>query len=120
MRISKFVFPILILVALLGGYTLRLAFTQPTTMVAYDQTAGEKSVFTVDGVKCQGTAAFFTSLYDSVPGIISIETFATEHKAIFTYNAGIITRDSIKAIMEAPVFFDDGTSARVFKCLSVE
>jgi hypothetical protein len=120
MRISRFVFPVLILTALFGGYALRLAFTQPTTMVAFDQAPGETSVFIVDGVKCQGTAAYFTSMYDSVPGIISIETFASEHKAIFTYDPSVISTDSIKAVMETPVHFDDGTSAQAFKCLSIE
>ena len=120
MTISRLVIPILVLVALFGGYFMRLVFTQPTTMVAYDQTGGEKAVFVVDGVKCKGTAAFFTSLYEKVPGVIAIETFATEHKAVFTYDAGIITLDSIRAIMEAPVQFEDGTSAQIFKCLSIE
>ncbi|SYZ74603.1 exported hypothetical protein [Candidatus Zixiibacteriota bacterium] len=120
MRIPKLVIPLLVLLALTGGYFLRTAFTQPTTAVAYDSAQGEKAVFVVDGVKCKGTAAFFTSLYKDIPGIIGIETYATEHKAAFTYDPGIISIDSIKAIMEAEIQFNDGTSGQVFKCLSVQ
>jgi len=120
MRIPHTIIPVLVLVALIGGYSLRTTFTQPTTNRAYDQTSGSTATFIVDGVKCKGTATFFTSLYDSVPGIIRIETFATEHKAIFTYDSKMISRDSIRTIMEAPIPYDDGTSGQVFKCLSVE
>jgi len=120
MRIPKLTIPLIVIASLFGGYFLRSAFTQPTTTVAYDQKSGAKATFIVDGVKCKGTAAFFTSLYDSIPGIIGIETFAGEHKAVFTYDPERISRDSIRTIMEAPIPFDDGTSEQIFKCLSVE
>jgi len=120
MPVSRLTIPILVIVALFGGYFLRLAFTQPTTLATYGQAEGEKATFIVEGVKCKGTAAYFTSIYDKTPGVIAIETFATEHKAVFTYDADAITPDSIIAIMEAPVQFEDGTSAQIFKCLSVE
>jgi len=120
MRIPHTVVPALVIAALTGGYFLRAAFTQPTTNIAYDKRAGATATFIVDGVKCKGTAGLFTSLYDSTQGIIGIETFATEHKAIFTFDPAMITRDSIRAIMEAPFPFADGTKSQIFKCLSVE
>ncbi len=125
MRVSRLAIPLLVIAALFAGYFLRLAFTQPTTAVTYaaigsaDDDASQ-ATFVVEGVKCKGTAAFFSSLYEGVPGVISIETFATEQRAIFTYNPNLITTDSIRAIMEAPIDFDDGTSMKVFRCLSIE
>jgi hypothetical protein len=120
MRIPKLIIPALVIIALFGGYFLRSAFTQPTTNTLTGETTGAKATFIVDGLKCKGTAAFFTALYDSIPGIAGIETFASEHKAIFTFNPELIARDSIKAVMEAEISFDDGTHEQVFKCLSVE
>jgi hypothetical protein len=120
MRIPKLLIPTVVIASLFGGYFLRSAFIQPTTTIAYNQKSGAKVTFIVDGVKCKGTAAFFTSLYDSTPGIIGIETFASEHKAVFTYDPERISRDSIRTIMEAPIPFDDGTSEQIFKCMSVE
>lgn len=120
MRIPKLLIPIVVIASLFGGYFLRSAFTQPTTANVYDKKSGAKATFIVDGVKCKGTAAFFTSLYDSIPGIIGIETFASEHKAVFTYDPERISRDSIRTIMEAPIPFEDGTTEQIFKCLSVE
>ena len=120
MRINKFVIPILVVMALFGGYFLRSAFTQPTTNVAYEIKDGAKAAFIVDGLKCKGTAAFFTSLYDSIPGIIGIETFATEHKAVIAYVPDKIGIDSIKTIMEQKITFDDGTSEQVFVCRQID
>jgi hypothetical protein len=120
MRLPRYIFPILIIAALFGGYFLRTAFTQPTTNTNYSESAGATSIFIVDGLKCKGTAAFFTSLYDSIPGINGIQTFATEHKAIFKYNPDLIAKDSILAVMESPILFEDGTREQVFKCLSFE
>ncbi|HKK21627.1 MAG TPA: heavy-metal-associated domain-containing protein [candidate division Zixibacteria bacterium] len=120
MRVPKLIFPVLVFVALLGGYFLRTAFTQPTTNIAYDTKTGTQAVFIVDGLKCKGTAGFFTSLYENTPGIIGIETFATEHKAVVTYDPEQISPDGIKQVMEQEILFEDGTSEQVFKCLSME
>lgn len=120
MRLPRYIFPILIVAALFGGYFLRTAFTQPTTNIGSPTGEGTTAIFIVDGLKCKGTAAFFTMMYDSVPGINGIQTFATEHKAVFTFNPDKISKDSIKAVMEAPVLFEDGTREQVFKCISME
>jgi len=120
MRVPSFMIPILIAVALVGGYFLRTAFTQPTTSVTHIDKTGKMSVFVVEGLKCRGTASFFSSLYDSIPGIYGIETYATEHKAVFNYEPELISRDSIQAIMEATILLNDGTSGQVFKCISTE
>ncbi len=55
----------------------------------------------------------------NTPGILTIETFATERTAVFTFNPEMITRDRIRAIMETPVPVRDGTTIQVFRCLSV-
>ncbi|MBD3331689.1 hypothetical protein GF356_02470 [candidate division GN15 bacterium] len=125
MRVSRFIIPVLVVVALLVGYSLRLAFTQPTTNISYARTGdtienAQQATFIVEGVKCKGTASFFSSLYEDTPGVIAIETFASEHKAVFTYDPDVIGIEQIKSIMEAPIDFDDGTSEQVFRCLAVE
>lgn len=120
MRLPRYIFPILIIAAIFGGYFLRTAFTQPTTNTGSVIGEGATATFIVEGLKCKGTAAFFTSMYDSIPGINGIQTFATEHKAIFTYNPDKISQDSIKAIMESPILFQDGSREQVFRCISVE
>jgi hypothetical protein len=119
MKIPKYFLPLLVLAALFGGYTLRFAFTQPTTSVDFGSKGEKTLVCIVQGVKCKGTAAFFTRLYSETAGISSIETYATEHRVIFTYDPAIITPDGIRRIMEAPIPLNDGTSRQVFVCQSM-
>jgi len=119
MRLPTFVIPVLVTLALLAGYGLRTSFTGPTTVQTFAKGTGATATFVVDGVRCKGTAMFFSSLYEDIPGILGIETFATERTAVFSYDPKVITRDRIQAIMETPIPFEDGTTSRVFKCMSV-
>ena len=120
MNIPRFLLPLLVVAFLLGGFYLRVGFTQPTTQISFGE-EGEKTLeCVVQGVKCKGTAFFFTKLYEGVPGIASIETFATEHVAVFTYDPAVITPDKIREIMEAPVPLRDGSRAQLFTCLEMK
>jgi hypothetical protein len=120
MRIPKYILPLLVLAALSGGYLIRSAFTQPTTSVTLTGSSGKTLTCIVEGVKCKGTAAFFTQLYENTPGINSIETYATEHRVIFKYDPAVITADSIRRIMEAPIPLRDGSSRQIFICQSMK
>lgn len=120
MRVPSLTIPVLVVGALLAGYFLRTAFTQPSTRVTYDPRPGLKAVFVVEGLRCKGTAAYLMSLYEEVPGIREIATFASERTAVFTYDPARLSPDRIRAVMEAPIPLDDGTSRQVFKCLSME
>ena len=120
MRLPNFILPVLVFTAIFGGYFLRSAFTQPTTNAVYSASGDETVTCIVQGVKCKGTANFFTTLYDNTPGIAGIETFATEHRVIFKYDPDIINPEKIKAIMEAPIPLRDGTERQIFVCESME
>jgi hypothetical protein len=121
MNISKYFLPILVAFLLFGGYHTRRLFTQPTTTLTYEQhSGGAKLVCIVEGLKCKGTANFFTGLFKDTPGILKIETYATEHKAVFQYNPKEISPADIKLIMEQMVMLRDGSSIQVFKCISLE
>ena len=120
MSVPKLIVPALVVAALFSGYVLRAAFTQPTTAITLGVSEGKRLECVVAGVKCKGTARLFTSLYEGVAGINRIETYAADRRVIFTYDPDVITPESIRAIMEAPILFTDGTSAQVFRCLSME
>ncbi|MEW6411267.1 MAG: hypothetical protein AB1483_02205 [Candidatus Zixiibacteriota bacterium] len=120
MKIPKIVVPILVVISLFGGYALKAAFTQPTTSTMPTNSGGSKLECIVDGVKCKGTASFFVSLFENVAGINGIETYATDHRVIFSYDPSVITPDEIRTIMEAPVPLQDGRVIRIFTCLSMD
>ena len=120
MKIPKFIIPVLVIAALISGHVLRAAFTQPTTNVTLGDGQGKRLDCIVNGVKCKGTARYFTSLYEGVDGVGGIETFAADHRAVFTYDPSVITPDDIRRIMEAPIPLGEGDTAQVFECLSME
>jgi ferredoxin len=111
----KAVLAALAVLALTGGYHLRAAFTQPTTVTDFSARPAATAMFIVDGLHCKGTAWALASLYDEVPGIARLETYAAEHKAVFTYDPKVITPDGIRAVMEAPVELEDGAAEPAFK-----
>jgi len=104
---------------------MRTAFTKPTTAVQFEQAEAKNThnllrlTCIVEGVKCKGTANFFTSLFNGVPGILNLETFASEHKVIFNYDPDAITKNEIWNIIEQKILFKDGSRRQVFKCLSM-
>jgi hypothetical protein len=120
MPLPRIIIPILVSLALVVGFGLRTSFTQPTLTKTFADKPGAKATFIVDGVRCRGTAGLFASLYEDTPGIHAIEAYASERKAVFTFDPNVTSRDQIRAIMEAPIPFEDGTSNQVFQCLSVE
>lgn len=120
MKIPHIILPVLVVAALFGGYVMRNAFTQPTTNTTFGGSGKHTLSCTVDGLKCKGTANFFAELYKGTPGIAGIETFATEHLAVFTYDPEVISPDSIRRIMETPILLDDGTSRQIFACQSMQ
>ena len=119
MRLPTFVIPVLVTLAVAAGYGLRTSLTRPTTVQNFAEGTGARAIFIVDGVRCKGTAMLLSSLFEDVPGIVGIETFASERTAVFTHDPQVITRNRIRAIMEAPIRFEDGTTRQVFKCVSI-
>jgi len=127
MNISKYIIPVLVIATMFGGYFLRHAFTQPTTSTVFEssQSGGNQAenitlTCKVQGVKCKGTANFFTKLYTDIAGISTLETVASEHKAVFTYNPKVISSGDIRAIMEKPIRLKDGSTKQIFTCLEME
>jgi hypothetical protein len=119
MKIPKLLLPVLVVFAIFGGYLLRAAFTNPSTSVEFQGNAVKTLDCIVDGIRCQGTAGFFTSLYEKEPGIASIVTYASEFRAVIEYDPAITSPERIREVMEAPIPMRDGTSQQVFDCISM-
>jgi|GEM_PF-557766 len=120
MKIPRLLIPVLAIGLMIGGYSLRLAFTNPTTNIEFSAEANKGKVATLEatvaGVKCKGTAGFFTRLYENEIGIISITTYAAEHKAVIEFDPELTSPEQIKAVMEQEITFRDGSKAQVFTC----
>jgi hypothetical protein len=118
MKVPKVLIPILVLVFVAGGYALQTMFFFPTTEVSFDW-KGDKSVeFVVEGVRCRGTAAYFTEMFARTPGIAKITTYAASHTALFEYDSQQINPDRIKSMFEKEIRMADGSFRSVFTEIS--
>jgi len=120
MKVPKYLIPVITVVMLFAGFYLRFAFTQPTTSVIFSEQGEAKLVCTVNGVKCKGTANFFTKMFNGVEGISSIETIASERRATFTYDPSKIDKEQIREIIEQPIQLRDGSSRQFFTCVEMK
>jgi len=114
MRIPKIIIPILVLLFMVGGYVFQSVFFFPTTEVAFSAQGDSTVEFVIDGIKCRGTASFFTEMFQDTPGIESITTYAADHRAIFVYNSAEINPHRIKVIFEKEFRLQDGTFEAFF------
>jgi hypothetical protein len=119
-KIPRILIPLAVLLFVVGGYTLRTEFFFPTTEAAFSSTGDSMVEFTVEGLRCRGTAAFFTELFDNAPGIESITTYAANNKAVFVYDSRLITPDRIKSIFEREFRMRDGSFRSVFREITRE
>ena len=120
MPLPRIIIPICVVLALGVGFGLRGNFDRPTLTTTFADKPGAKATFVVEGVRCRGTAALFASLYEEVPGIHEIVAYASERKVMFSFDSALISPERIRAIMETPIPFEDGTTNQVFQCLSAE
>jgi hypothetical protein len=114
MSVPKVLIPILVLVFVAGGYALQTAFFFPTTEVSFNCTSDKSVEFVVDGVRCRGTAAYFTEMFARTPGIAKITTYAASHTALFEYDSQQINPDRIKSMFEKEIRMADGSFRSVF------
>lgn len=119
-RPARLVPAALALLALFGGYNLRAAFTRPTTSDDFGARPGAKVTFTVEGLRCKGTASYLASLFENEPGVASVVTYAAEHKAVFAYDPALTSPEKLKAVIERPVKDDEGNSEEFYKVTATE
>ena len=115
MRIPRITIPLLVLVFIAGGYAFQSVFFFPTTEAAFSASGDATVEFIVDGLRCRGTAAFFTQLFSSTSGIESITTYAADRRAVFVYDSKAISADRIKTIFEREFRMQDGSFQNVFR-----
>ena len=118
MRVPKLIIPALIVIFIVGGILIQPLFYFPTTEVAFAAQGDSTVEFVVDGLKCRGTAGFFTNLFSDVDGIESITTYATTNSAIFIYDSKKIDADRIAMLFQREFKLQDGSFHKFFSEVS--
>ena len=126
MILSKYIIPIIIIAVAFLTIPLKEAFNFPSAQlesentIRTDITPNSSVELIVQGVKCRGTANFFISRYNAIPGITNITAYASDKKVVIDFNDKIINLDKIKEIAEAPIQGQDGHPINFFKILKID
>ncbi len=121
MRLPGIIIPISLVLFAVLTVPLKAVFNSPSAQI----TVGDGAEFDaenlrylemiVTGVKCQGTANYFLSLYNDLEGIVDITAYAADHKVVMTYDASKTSAEEIREIGEAPALGRDGKYYDFFK-----
>ena len=68
----------------------------------------------VDGLRCRGTSNFFLGKLSDVDGLISVNTYVQEHRAVIVFDPARISVEEIRGIIEAPVRLRNGRIVQPF------
>lgn len=116
------IIPAAVAVLSVSGVLAARLVSIPTLTFTYDEDfTGEsaRATFTVEGVRCYGTADFLRKHIESVPGLISLVAYAGKHRVVVDYASGQTTPEDIIAAIEAPVMTRAGPQT-FYKVISWE
>jgi hypothetical protein len=119
MAVPKPFIPFLVVTALVLGFQLRMVFTQPSYSVEFSSESNAAVECIVEGLTCRGMSQVFADRYRDKPGIASIECYASERKAVISYDSSQVTTKQIRETMEQAQWFPDGSIQQFFSCQSM-
>jgi hypothetical protein len=114
------IIPAVIAALAVSGVLAARAISIPTLAFTYDENfRGEsaRAIFTVNGVRCYGTADYLREHIASVPGLISMVAYGGKQRIVVDYAVGQTTPEAIVGAIEAPVMTKTGPRS-FYKVLS--
>jgi copper chaperone CopZ len=114
--------PVAIALVIALAYATTNAYRVPTVDIAFVE-GGERPAtvatveFEVEGLKCRGTSRALAQQIQSVPGIVSLVTYARTHTALIEYDPTLTDPDAIREAFEKPILHE-GHEYEVFKAVS--
>lgn len=107
MRAPAWIIPVLVVAFAAAGVGGAKLVVAPSLTRAYADaapgSATRTSVFVVEGVKCVDTAERAARQLEGVPGVLSLEAFASRARVEVTYDAALVDAEAIRDAFEGPV-----------------
>ena len=116
------IIPAAIVILAICGVVGASKISLPTLTYIYDKEFKGKSTtakFTVDGVKCYGTANILREHIEQLPGLVSLVAYGGRHRIVLEYDPQKIGPDQITTAIEQPITTRQGPMA-YFKVVSTE
>lgn len=105
--ISRWIVPIPVAASLLLGLRLAEPMTLPTAEATfYDPSSLADPItvdYTVQGVKCHGTATFFIRRISAIGGVAEVRAFAGLNRVEVTFDRGRISPEALRDSINAPI-----------------
>lgn len=107
LSISRWLVPVPVAASLLFGLRISEPLTLPTAEATfYDPSSLAEPLtveYTVEGVKCHGTATFFIRRVSSLGGVAEVRAFAGLRRAEITIDRHRITPEALRDSINAPI-----------------
>ena len=105
-----------VLISFIGVILAANLWELPTQQHRFGETSTktQEIQMIVDGLRCRGTSNFFLSKLSGVDGLISVNTYVQEHRAVIAFDPTQISVEEIRGIIEAPVRLRNGRIVRPF------
>jgi hypothetical protein len=112
---------LLVISSFFGVILVANAWELPSTRHQFEETGGEtvEVQMLVDGLRCRGTANFFVNMLSPIDGLVSVDTYVQEHRAVLVYDPALITAEEIRRVIDAPVKLRDGRVVQPFRVRKV-
>jgi hypothetical protein len=106
----------LVLVSFVGVILAANLWELPTQQHQFENTSEktQELQIIVDGLRCRGTSNFFLGKLSDVDGLISVNTYVQEHRAVIVFDPTRISVEEIRQIIEAPVRLRNGRTVKPF------
>jgi ferredoxin len=119
-KVSRWLVPVPVAAAMVLGLRVSAPLTLPTAEASFYETADlaqpDTWSYTVEGVKCTGTANYFIRRASSFAGVASIKTYAGTNRVVMTFDRARISAEALRDSIDAPVPNPrGGESIRVFR-----
>ena len=116
MKISSGVLTPLVILSFVGIILAANLWELPTQQHSFQETDGEAEgvEMIVNGLLCRGISNFFTGRLSKVEGVVSLDTYVQEHRAVITYDPAVISVGEIKGMIETSIRLRDGRLVRPF------
>lgn len=111
-----------VLVSFLAVILAANTWELPTQKSEFAETSGKTNQvqLIVDGLFCRGKSNFLLNMLSESPGLISVNTYVQEQRAVIVFDPSKISVPRIRQIIETQFRLDDGRIVQPFSVREVQ
>jgi len=110
-----------VLVSFLAVILVANAWELPTQKSTFTENSDktQQVELILDGLFCRGKSSFLVKMLSESPGLISVNTYVQDQRAVVVFDPSKTSVDQIQQIIETQFRLDDGRIVQPFKVYEV-